>query len=153
MTTFSPRISPQTLKSIKDYWRGLYTAKTITFSPKISRRTETAPGNHWPAGTYWKAALYIANFAFALFLVRYGRLFSDTFTVTSSILAISVFLYAGFTLLRRVSDGTRIKTYIKEHEAWALIALAIFMVAGTAFYVAYQSRIDAGTGNHKITSS
>ena len=27
MTTFSPRISPQTKKSIENYWKGLLTAK------------------------------------------------------------------------------------------------------------------------------
>jgi hypothetical protein len=145
MTTFSPRISPQTLQSIKSYWKGLYTAKTITLPHRISRRTETAPKNHWPVVNYWKAALYIANFSFATFLIRYGKLFSDGFTVPSSILVIGVFLLGGFTLLSRVSDGTRIKDYIKEHEAWALIALTIFMVAGTAFYVAYQSRLDGRT--------
>ena len=142
MITFSPRIAPQTIKSIKSYWKGLLTTK-ITFpaktSPKISPQTEKSTTD------YGKVGLYIANFAFALFLIRYGRLFSDTFTVPSSIFVICVFVHAAFTRLSRLSDGTRLKAYIKDHEAWALILLTIFMVAGSAFYVAYQSRLDSRT--------
>src|SRR5277367_5255049 len=99
MTTFSPRISPQTKKSIKNYWKGLLTAK-MTFpartSPKASPQTEKS------AADYGKVGLYIANFVFALFLIRYGKLFSDTFTVPSSIFVIGVFLYAGFSRLRHL---------------------------------------------------
>lgn len=110
-----------------------------TLSAKIHPQTAR------PAKNYWKAGLYIANTVFALLLIRYGNLFSDAITVPASIIVISVFLFAGFTRLRRLGEGTRLKAYIKEHEGWALILLTIFMVAGTAFYVAYQSHCDART--------
>jgi hypothetical protein len=148
-TTFSPKIFPQTRKSIKNYWKGMLTAK-ITFptktSPKISPQTEKFAKN------YWKAGLYIANFVFALFLIRYGKLFSDAITIPSSIFIISVFLFAGFARLRQLTDGTNIKAYIKDHEALALILLTIFMVAGAVFYVAYQSRLDGRTVENPKTA-
>ena len=89
---------------------------------------------------------------FALFLIRYGKLFSDAITIPSSIFIIGVFLFAGFTRLRQLSDGTHIKAYIKDHEALALILLTIFMVAGAVFYVAYQSRLDARTVENPKTA-
>jgi hypothetical protein len=92
MTTFSPKISAQTKKSTKNYWKGLLTAK-MTFPTRTSPQTEKSARN------YWKAGLYIAN----------------------------------------------VKAYIRDHEAWVLILLAIFLIAGTVFYVAFQSRLDAGT--------
>jgi hypothetical protein len=112
MVTCSPKISAQTKRSIRNYWKalytakitpirnywkGLYTAKVITLSPKISLQTEKSAMN------YWKARLDIAN----------------------------------------------VKAYVKDHEAWVLILLIIFMVAGAVFYVGYQSRLDAGSGNPK----
>ncbi len=145
-STFSPKISRQTKKSIISYWKGLYTAKVITFSPKISPQTEKSAKN------YWKAGLYIANFVFALLLIRYGKFFSDAITIPSSIFVIGLFVFAAFTRLRRLSDGTRIKAYIKDHEALALILLTICMVAGTVLYVAYQSRRDAGTVENPKTA-
>jgi hypothetical protein len=196
MTTFSPRISPQTKRSIKNYWKGLLTTK-MTFpartSPKASPQTKNSIKNYWkgllavkmtfPARTsqkaspqtknsvknYWKGllavkmtfpartsqkaspqtqksateygkvGLYIANFVFALFLIRYGKLFSDTFTVPSSIFVIGVFLYAGLNRLRRLGDGTRVNAYIEDHEAWVLILIAISLIAGTMFYAAFQA--------------
>jgi len=110
-----------------------------TFSGEFSRTEKSA--KH-----YWKAGLYIANFVFAFCLFRYGNLFSDTFTVPSSIIVISLFLYAGFKRLGSLSDGNRVKAYIKDHEAWALILLAIFLIVGTMSYVAYRSGIDAEGG-------
>jgi hypothetical protein len=91
---------------------------TTTFSPNLSPQTEKSAKYHW------KIALYVANFLYALFLIRYGRLFSDTFTVPSSIFVITVFLYAGFARLRRMSEGSRVKAYIKGHEGWAHPAAA-----------------------------
>ena len=85
---------------------------------------------------------------FALFLIRYGKLFSDTFTIPSSIFVIGVLLYAGFNRLRHLGDGTRVKAYIKDHEAWVLILLAIFLIAGTMFYVAFQAQLHAGAAEH-----
>jgi len=52
---------------------------------------------------------------------------------------------AGITRLRRLGDG-RLKAYIKDHEAWALIVLAILLIAGTVLYVDFQPRLDAGSG-------
>ena len=119
---------------------------TTTFSQKIYPQSEKSAKN------YWKAGLYIANFVFALLLIRYGKFFSDTVTVPSSIFVIGGFLFAGFTRLRRLSDGSRLKAYVKAHEAWVLVLLAIFLIAGAAFYVAVQARLDAGTAEHpKIT--
>jgi hypothetical protein len=45
-----------------------------------------------------------------------------------------------------------VKAYIKDHEAWTLILLIIFMIVGTVFYVGYQSRLDAGSGNPKVAT-
>ena len=53
---------------------------------------------------------------------------------------------AGITRLRRLGDGSRLKAYIKDHEAWALIVLAILLIAGTVLYVDFQPRLDAGSG-------
>jgi hypothetical protein len=118
-----------------------------TFSPKIFSKAEKSAESHW------KVALYAASFVYALLLIRFGRYFSDALIIPSSIIVISVFLYGGFTRLRRIGDGTRIKAYIKGHEAWALILLAIFLIAGTVFYVAFESRLDARTGSHRIVRS
>jgi hypothetical protein len=115
---------------------------TTTFSHRIYPQTEKSAKN------YWKAGLYIANFVFALLLIRYGKFFSDTVTVPSSIFVIGVFLFAGFTRLRHLADGNPLKAYIKEHEAWVLVLLAIFLIAGAAFYVTFQARLDAGTVEH-----
>ena len=46
-------------------------------------------------------------------------------------------------------DIANVKAYVKDHEAWVLILLIIFMVAGAVLYVGYQSRLDAGSGNPK----
>ena len=43
-----------------------------------------------------------------------------------------------------------VKAYIKDHEAWTLVLLIIFMIVGTVFYVGYRSRLDAGSGNPKV---
>ena len=141
----SPKASPQTKNSIKNYWKGQLAIK-MTFpartSPKASPQTEKS------ATDYEKVGLYIGNFVFALFLIRNGKLFSDTFTVPSSIFVIGVFLYAGFNRLRHLGDGTRVKAYIKDHEAWVLILLAIFLIAGTMFYVAFQAQFEAGAAEH-----
>ena len=96
-TTFSPKVSAQTKRSIKNYWRGLSTTK-ITFPRKISPQIEKSAKN------YWKAGLDISN----------------------------------------------AKAYIKDHEALMLMLLIIFMIVGTVFYVGYQSRLDAGSGNPKV---
>jgi hypothetical protein len=132
MTTFSQKISPQIKSSAANYWKGLLTAK-ITFP------TKTFPQTKKPATDYGKVGLYIANFVFGLFLIRYGKFFSDAFTIPSSIFVIGVFLFAGFTRLRRLDDGSRVKAYIKGHEALVLILLGIFLIAGTVFYVALTS--------------
>jgi hypothetical protein len=109
-----------------------------TFSPKIYSRTEKS------AKTYWKAGLCLANFVFALFLIRYGNQFSDEVTIPAAILVIGLFLLAGFSRLRHLGDGTRVKAYIQDHEAWALTLLGVFLIAATMFCVALQSRLDAG---------
>jgi hypothetical protein len=96
-----------------------------------------------PAKSPSRAALYAANLFLGLLLARYGQLFSDAITVPASMLVIGVFLYAAFARLRRLGEGTRLKAYIKDHEGWALVLLTAVMVAGTAFYVAYQSHLDA----------
>lgn len=96
-TTFSPKVSAQTNRSVKNYWKGLSTAK-ITFPRKISSHTEES------AKRDWKTGLDIAN----------------------------------------------AKAYIKDHEALMLMLLIIFMIVGTVFYVGYQSRLDAGSGNPKV---
>jgi hypothetical protein len=113
-----------------------------TFSPTFSQHDKAVKN-------YWKAGLYLANSVFAFLLIRYGNLFSDGFTISASIIVIGVFLFAGVTRIRRLSDGSRLKAYIKDHEAWALILLAIFLIAGTMSYVAYRSRLDARTGPAK----
>ena len=100
-TTFPPRISPQTKKSIMNYWKGLYTAKVIHFPPRVSLGTEKPAKNHW--------------------ITRHS-----------------------------LADA---RAYIKDHEAWLLILLIIFMIAGTVFYEHHQSRLDAGSGNPKIAHS
>jgi hypothetical protein len=110
---------------------------TTTFSQKIYPQTEKSAKN------YWKAGLYIANFVFALLLIRYGKFFSDAITVPSSILVIGVFLFAGFARLRRLADQSRLKAYIEDHEGWALILLTLLLIAGTVSYVAFQARHDA----------
>ncbi len=133
MTTFSQKISPQIKSSATSYWKGLLTAK-ITFPTKTSPRTKKSTTTD-----YGKVGLYIANFVFGLFLIRYGKFLSDAITIPSSIFVISVFLFAGFTRLRRLDDGSRVKAYIKGHEALMLILLAIFLIAGTVFYVALTS--------------
>lgn len=134
--TFSQKIYPQTLNSIKSYWKGMYTAKVITFPAKHSPRTEKFINN------YRKVGLYLANFVFALLLIRYGKLLSEAITIPSCVFVIGVFLFAGFKRLRRLSDGIDLKAYIKDHEALALILLTILMVAGSAVYVVWQSRLD-----------
>jgi hypothetical protein len=113
-----------------------------TFSPKIYPQTEKSAKN------YWKAGLYVANFVCALLLIRYGKFFSDAITVPSSILVIGVFLFAGFAQLRRLADESRLKAYIEDHEGWALILLALFLIVGTVSYVAFQARLDARTVEH-----
>lgn len=118
-----------------------------SFSPKIQFSAEKS------SKTNRKVGLFAANFLCALLLMRYGRLFSDAFTIPSSIIVISVFLYAGFTRLKHLGDRSRVKAYIKSHEAWALILLAIFLIVGTVFYVAFESRVDAGSGSAKIANS
>jgi hypothetical protein len=109
-----------------------------TFSPKLYSRTEKS------AKTYWKVGLCLANFVFALFLIRYGNQFSDAVTIPAAILVIGLFLVAGFSRIRHLGDGTRVKAYIQDHEAWALTLLGVFLIAATMFCVALQSRLDAG---------
>jgi hypothetical protein len=53
---------------------------------------------------------------------------------------------AGFTQLRRLADGGRVKAYILDHEASALVLLAVSLIAGTVFYVDLQPRLHAESG-------
>jgi hypothetical protein len=53
---------------------------------------------------------------------------------------------AGFTQLRRLADGSRVKAYILDHEASALVLLAVSLIAGTVFYVDLQPRLHAESG-------
>jgi hypothetical protein len=115
-----------------------------TFSPEIQFLAEKPS---------WRVGLYATNLVFALLLIRYGRFFSDALTIPCSIVVISVFLYAGFTRLRLLGEGSRMKAYIKSHEAWALVVLAAFLIAGTIFFVAVESRLDAGSGSPRIAHS
>lgn len=50
---------------------------------------------------------------------------------------------AGFAQLRSLADGSRVKAYIIDHEALALVLLGLFLIAGTVFYVDFQPRIHA----------
>jgi hypothetical protein len=52
-------------------------------------------------------------------------------------------LSAGFTQLRRLADGSRVKAYILDHEASALVLLAVSLIAGTVFYVDLRPRLHA----------
>ena len=118
-----------------------------TLSPKVQFLAERS------AKDYWKVGLHATNLICALLLIRYGSFLPDALTIPSSILVISVLLYTSFTRLRLLAQGSRVKAYIKGHEAWVLILLAIFLIAGTVFYVAFESRLDAGSGSHGIASS
>jgi hypothetical protein len=43
----------------------------------------------------------------------------------------------------RLGDSSRVKAYIKAHEARALVLLIVFLIAGTMSYETYQSGLDA----------
>jgi len=60
---------------------------------------------------------------------------------------------AGITQLRNLADGSRVKAYILDHEALALILLAVFLIAGTVFYVDFQPRLQAGSGPAQNSAS
>jgi hypothetical protein len=52
---------------------------------------------------------------------------------------------AGFAQLRSLADASRVKAYILDHEALALVLLILFLIAGTVFYVDFQPRLYART--------
>ena len=100
---------------------------TTTFSPKISPQTKKSIMN------YWKG-LYTAKVI----------TFSPKVSLKTEESAKNHWI-AGLSLA--LAD---VRAYIKDHEAWMLILLIIFMIVGTVFYVGHQSRLDAGSGNPKV---
>jgi hypothetical protein len=96
---------------------------TTTFSPKIRAQTKRSVKN------YWKG-MYAAKITFP------WKIHPQTEKSAKN------YWKAGL-------DLANVKAYIKDHEAWMLILLIIFMIAGTVFYVGYQSRLDAGSGTPK----
>lgn len=45
---------------------------------------------------------------------------------------------AGFAQLKRLADESPLKTYIEDHEAWALVLLTLLMIVGTVLYGDFQ---------------
>jgi hypothetical protein len=50
---------------------------------------------------------------------------------------------AQVTWLSRLADLSRLKAYIQDHEAWALVLVAVLLIAGTVLYVDFQPRLIA----------
>jgi len=118
-----------------------------TFSSKFHLPTERSAKNHWKVG------LYVANFVYALFLIRYGSLFPDALIILSSIIVIGLFLYAGFMQLKHLGDGSGVMAYIKGHEGWMLLFLTILLISGTVSYMSWQTRLYArAIANSKLSS-
>lgn len=59
----------------------------------------------------------------------------------------------GFAQLRSLADGSRVKAYIVDHEAPALVLLALCLIAGTVFYVDFRPRLDAASEPAQNTPS
>jgi hypothetical protein len=51
----------------------------------------------------------------------------------------------GIAQLRSLADPSQVKAYILDHEAVALVLLALFLIAGTVFYVDFQPLLYEGT--------
>ena len=101
---------------------------TTTFSPRISPQAKKS------IISYWKG-LYTAK------VITFSPRISHQTEKSAK-----NYWIAGLS----VAD---VMAYIKDHEAWMLILLIIFMIVGTVSYVGYDSRLDAGSGNPKITHS
>jgi len=52
---------------------------------------------------------------------------------------------AGMKRLRHLGDGSRLKAYLKDHEAQTLIVLAILLIAGTVLYEDVQPSLVAAS--------
>jgi len=60
---------------------------------------------------------------------------------------------AGFAQLRSLADLSRVKAYILDYEALVLILLAVFLIAGTFFYVDFQPFLPGASGPNQNSAS